>query len=333
MRICGNCGAAVADGDSFCGTCGTFLAWESDDPAAPSTVPVAPPDEPATSDDDDTPAAVEAQAAAAGAERSGQPGAVLPGRPVAPRPVVREFDDEVRTAPEDLICPYCATANQRGRRFCRRCGRSLRPDAPVVTKVPWWRRLRWPRGWGRLDTVPRLLAALLVLALLIAVGVAAARYGGRAIDAIRDRTAKPEQIRPATVTASSEAKGHPATSVTDGLSNRFWAPAAGQAEGQYVEMTFKPPIRLLKLIVHTGASPQPEAFGQQARPASLELTAWDAAGTRTTKLLSLADRPGEQRFDAVIGSVTRLRFTIGSGYGTGPGRQVALAEIELFKRP
>ncbi|WP_428962793.1 zinc ribbon domain-containing protein [Micromonospora fluostatini] len=263
-----------------------------------------------------------------------QPRAVQPGRPVAPAPVVRDFAGDRPGGPDDVVCPHCGTGNARGRSFCRRCGRPLDATAQPAATVPWWRRLRWPRrrsggGWLR-----RLLAVLLVLALIAALALVAVRFGRPVLDTIRDRTATPEAILPTEVTASSEARGHPARSTVDGLNNRYWAPATDQpAAGQYVELTFDPPIRLLDLIVHTGASPQQDDFVRQARPAELTMTLWTRDGTRTTTPLRLTDRPGPQTFHHVAGDVTRLRLTIGAVYGQERGRRVALAEVEVFRRP
>ncbi|KXK60165.1 hypothetical protein AWW66_20345 [Micromonospora rosaria] len=263
-----------------------------------------------------------------------QPRAVQPGRPVAPAPVVRDFTGDRPGGPDDVVCPHCGTGNPRGRSFCRRCGRPLDATAQPAATVPWWRRLRWPRrrsggGWLR-----RLLAVLLVLALIAALALVVVRFGRPVLDTIRDRTATPEAILPTEVTASSEARGHPARSTVDGLNNRYWAPATDQpAAGQYVELTFDPPIRLLDLIVHTGASPQQDDFVSQARPAELTMTLWTRDGTRTTTPLRLTDRPGPQTFHHVAGDVTRLRLTIGAVYGQERGRRVALAEVEVFRRP
>jgi zinc-ribbon domain len=358
MRTCDNCGAQVADGDTFCGTCGTFLAWERD-PAAPQPPAVPARAEPVPTEPTPTEPApaepVPAQPAPAQQVPAQQvpgeqvpaeqapaepvavvepPGAVQPGRPVAPRPVVREFPDGHAAAPDDTPCPACGAMNRSGRRFCRRCGRSLVAVVERVHHVPWWRRLRWRPRWSLGTILRRLLTLLLILAVLAGVAVVAVRYGGRAVDAVRDRIAKPAPVRPDAVTASSSAAGHPASAVVDGLTNRFWAPATTvPPQGQYVEMTFTPPFRLLDLIVHSGVAPEEDAFTSQARPAELELTTWSADGTSSSTTLHLADQPGEQKFHHVAGSVIKIRLTIRSCYGTVSGHETALAEVELFKRP
>jgi hypothetical protein len=263
-----------------------------------------------------------------------QPGAVRPGRPVAPAPVVRDFAGDRADGTDAVTCPACGTGNPAGRAFCRRCGGSLVTAAGPAAAVPWWRRLRRPRlrpGRGRLR---RLLAVLAVLVLLAGAAWAVVRFGGPVVDAIRDRTTTPEPVLPTSVTASSEARGHPARSTVDGLNNRYWSPATDRpAEGEYVELTFDPPIRLMDLIVHAGASPQQDEFVRQGRPAELTMTTWTRGGESNTERLRLTDRPGPQTFHHVTGGVARLRLTIGASYGAEPGRQVALAEVEVFRRP
>ncbi|MFF3867751.1 NADase-type glycan-binding domain-containing protein [Micromonospora sp. NPDC001898] len=411
MRICDNCGAEVATGDGFCGTCGAFLAWDATDTApAPATTTArdapagggatpaatatgtpagtggtAAAEPPARTPTEPTEPTEPAAKPAAGTgdvgheehraqERdlrraaalvvpvrpadgtgpipppdraagtpppaagrppvAGQPGAVLPGRPVAPTPEVRDFAGDRSGGADDVLCPACGTTNRGGSSFCRGCGRPLTATVRPTAVVPWWRRLRWPRrrpGRGRLR---RLLAVLVVLVLVAGAVWAVARFAGPVVDAVRDRTAKPEAVLPRTVTASSEASGHPARSTVDGLNNRYWAPATDRpATGQYVELTFDPPIRLMDLIVHTGASPQQDAFVRQGRPAELTMTLWTRDGTSSTTVLRLTDRPGPQSFHHVTGGVARLRLTVDASYGAQQGRQVALAEIEVFRRP
>lgn len=339
MLTCPNCGSRVAENDSFCGVCGEFLAWETTTApvrADPTPAPVradTAPVEPVLSERRPVERLEPASEPAEGQSRVDQPGAVLPGRPVSARPVVRQFVDEP-AALGDVICPVCGTPNRRERRFCRRCGTALGYTERVTDRLPWWRRIRLRPRLGSLQSLVRLLVMLAVLVVIAAAGYVVVTHGPRVVEAVRDRMAKPERIAPTTITASSEAPGHPASEAVDGLSNRYWAPVApGQADGQYLEMTFDRPIRLLDVIVHAGISPQQDQFVREARPAVLDLTAWTSSGTSTTKSLRLADRPGKQRFHHVVGSVTRLRFTIRSSYGANGDRRSALAEIELFRRP
>ncbi|GIF14592.1 hypothetical protein Ate01nite_46240 [Actinoplanes teichomyceticus] len=257
-----------------------------------------------------------------------QPGAVQPGRPVAPRPVLREFADVPDMAGE-VTCPNCEARNPADRAFCRRCGHSLRAER-AVERTRRRFRLRLPRNRGRLR---RLLAVLAVLALLVALVWAGVQYGPRMVDAVRDRTATPKLVTPDAVTASSSARGHGPSLISDGLNNRYWAPAEGKGKGAWVELTFDKPIRVLNLIVHGGVSPQQQKYAGQGRPADVLLTLWTPDGKHTDRELHLVDRSGPQTFEMAVGDVTRMRLTVRSGYGLTGGKVPAIAEIEVFKRP
>lgn len=154
-----------------------------------------------------------------------------------------------------------------------------------------------------------------------------------AVDAVRDRTAKTQQVHAVSVTASSALRGHPAALAADGTNDRYWAPARpGDARGQYLEARFDQPFRLLDILVSPGASPTEQQFLTQARPRTLLVTATDSRGRTARRTITLADTPGEQRFHVAVSDVVRVRLTVQGAYGTGPGRRVAVAEVEFFKR-
>ncbi|BCJ56017.1 zinc ribbon domain-containing protein [Actinoplanes sp. NBRC 14428] len=256
-----------------------------------------------------------------------QPGAVQPGRPVAPRPVLREFSDT--DAGGQVACPVCGTQNPAGRSFCRRCGSAMTAaPAPVRSRRRW--RIRWPRGRGRLR---RLLAILLVVVLLAAAAWAAVRWGPRAVDAVRDRLAKPTLITPARTSASSSARGHGPELVSDGLSNRYWSPAAGRGPGQWVELGFDTPVRVLNLIISGGVSKAQDEYLRHGRPAAVVVSTWTSDDVRTDRRLQLADHAGPQTFTFTAGDTARLRVTITSGYALDRTHPPAIAEIEVFRRP
>lgn len=272
-------------------------------------------------------AAVPVRDVAVDAPGRDRPGAVQPGRPVAPRPVLREFADE--RAGGQLACPHCGTANPPDRVFCRRCGRSLAGAVAQGKDRRGW-RFRWPRGRGRLW---RLLAFLLILALLVGAGWAAVHWGPRAVDAILDRLATAEATTPNATSASSSARNHGPELVADGLSNRYWSPTAGRGAGEWVELRFDVPIRVLDVIISGGVSPDQAEYLERGRPADVLVSTWTSAGVRTDNRFRLADRAGPQHFAVTAGDTTRLRVTIESGYALGPGRAPAIAEIEVFRRP
>ncbi|MGC5033654.1 NADase-type glycan-binding domain-containing protein [Micromonospora sp. DT229] len=259
--------------------------------------------------------------------------------------MVRQRPPEPDEGFGDVVCPACATGNARDRRFCRRCGAALDTVRPgPAAPVSWWRRLyralirraRWlvrPRsgGWG---VVHRIGTLLLAAALLAGLGYGVVRLGARSSDAVRDRLADPEPVSPVSVHASSQARSHPAELVVDGLSNSYWAPAGnGPGSGEYVELTFGTPFRLLDLIVHSGVSAQRDVFLRQARPAELELTVFTGQGGSETTTLRLADQAGPQTFRQVFPDVVRIRLTVRQSYGAAADRRTAIAEVEIFRRP
>ncbi|WP_436523546.1 NADase-type glycan-binding domain-containing protein [Actinoplanes sp. HUAS TT8] len=257
---------------------------------------------------------------------SDQPGAVLPGRPTAPRPILREFADVPDTTGE-IACPNCGTQNPADRTFCRKCGQALHTEQ-AAEKARRRFRFRWPKGLGR---IRRLLAVLAILILVAALIWAGMTYGPRAVDAVRDRMATPELVTPDAVTASSSTRGHAPNLVSDGLSNRYWEP--GHDKKPWVELTFTKPIRVLSVIVTGGVSPQQQDYARQGRPADVHLELWTPDGTRTEKDLPMVDRAGPQTFEMAVGDVTRMRLTVESGYGLTSGKVPSMAEIEVFRRP
>ncbi|QKW12969.1 zinc ribbon domain-containing protein [Verrucosispora sp. NA02020] len=270
--------------------------------------------------------------------------AVQPARPSTRRPVVRERPPSTEDDAGDVVCPVCGTGNPPGRRFCRRCGSALDARTGPSGRESWWRRLRravlraanWmfrPRS-GVAGLVRRLAALLLVVALLAGLAYGVTRFGPQAGDAVRDRLADPQPVSPVSVQASSQAGGHPAEAVVDGLSNSYWSPTAeGTGAGEYVELTFASPFRLLDLIVHSGVSAQRDVFLRQARPAVLELMLWTGGGTSETRTLQLGDQAGPQTFHQVVDDVVRVRLTVRESYGSAAGRRTAIAEVEFFRRP
>jgi hypothetical protein len=116
----------------------------------------------------------------------------------------------------------------------------------------------------------------------------------------------------------------------DGLSNRDWgAPAVGDA----VEFTFAKPMRLLSVVLHTGAGVQEEEFFGQARATALDMVVTSADGVSRTVPVPLADKAGPQRVDTAVSGVVRVRLVVKAAAGLEPGRHIALGEVEFFRRP
>ncbi|WP_194283103.1 zinc ribbon domain-containing protein [Saccharothrix syringae] len=250
-------------------------------------------------------------------------GPVPPGRPEARRPLPTTAADLSVVGPP---CPNCGTTNPPGRRFCRRCATPLAPTTPgPATARPHRFRRR-----GDTSRWLRRLAALLVVVALVVAGILFHPKALELFEDLRDRLATPAPVAPATTAATAEAPDHPAAAAADGLSNRYWgAPAVGDA----VEFTFATPVRLLSVIVHAGASAQPEEFAAEARPTALDMVVTSADGTTRTIPITLADQPGPQRTDTGVSDVVRVRLVVKAAAGLGPGRYIALGEVEFFRRP
>ncbi|WP_461007260.1 discoidin domain-containing protein [Streptomyces capparidis] len=182
------------------------------------------------------------------------------------------------------------------------------------------------RAWRR----PRL--AVPVLLLLLAAGA----WFGRdllpeALDFTKDHTTRPEALQPERVRASSEARGHPATSAFDGFSNRYWSPSAKGGD-QYLEADFARPVRLRNVLVFPGTSAKQDEFLTQARPAAITLTLTSADGQTTTRTVKLRDEPGQQTFTVRGSDVIRVRLTVTDQFGATADRRLAVAEVEFFGR-
>ncbi|MDH6108471.1 hypothetical protein P3T36_003885 [Kitasatospora sp. MAP12-15] len=315
MRTCPDCGVANGDGDEFCGNCGAYLAWQGTSTTATPTTGVAQPQpEPAPETAPEPPA---------------DPLAVQPAKPVRPRPVVRpSVIDDAQDGPP---CPRCGTPNRPDRRFCRRCAAPLTIVEPAPP-LPWW-RTRWPfrrrvRIGGSGNALRRIIA-LLVVAVLVLAGVLFYPAGRNAYEDVLDKLRSASAITPSTVSASAADAGHPASAAVDGLTNTYWgAPQVGDS----ITFTFHTPIRLVDLIIHTGCSTDPQQYLQQARPTTLDLLATASDGKVHTQPVTLNDKPGPQTVVTGISDVLRLTLVVRSTAGTGPGREIALAEVEFFKR-
>ncbi|WP_157882075.1 discoidin domain-containing protein [Streptomyces rubellomurinus] len=361
MTTCENCGHPCVRGEDFCGTCGAYLSWEEEPAAEEKPTASAPPSSSAAPTPTvspavtppvipprptDPPQAAPPQTAPRRADppQAVQPKPVRPGEeapPPPPRPAEPEEREPI--APGDLICGRCGTGNVPSRRYCRRCG-GLLEDARVAPKPPWWRRpfVRRPktgpvvgdRPRVRPPRRPRFVVPLVLLVLLGVGGYAFRDELASGVEVVRDRFATPQQIHPTAVRASSEDPAHPAALAVDGTTDRYWAPARpGNGIGEFLEMDFPGPFRLLDLVVHPGISPNAEQFLTQARPQRLTVTLTGSDGKVTTRTVNPADAPGEQRFHLAVGGVVRIRLTIDGAYGAAPDRRVAVAEVEFFERP
>jgi hypothetical protein len=168
----------------------------------------------------------------------------------------------------------------------------------------------------------------------LVVGVLVARpYLGQFWNYIRDQTATPSAVNPVRESASSVAPGHPAHAAFDGVSNRCWMPnRAGGATNQYLEVNFTPAVRMLKVVVLPGCSPDKNQFVQQGRPSGLRFEMRTADHRNPIHQITLADQPGPQTFTLREAAVTAVRIVITGSYGAQPRTRVAIAEIEFYRR-
>ncbi|MFD3649292.1 zinc-ribbon domain-containing protein [Streptomyces cyaneofuscatus] len=255
-------------------------------------------------------------------------GAVQPAKPVARRPVVRPVEED--EAPDGPPCPKCGTPNLPGRRFCRRCAALLHPREESAP-LPWWRTV-WPfHRRVRVRSGRALRRILLVLAVvgLLFVGFLFLPASRVLFEDVRDKLGGTAEISPSGVTASGAAPGHPAGAATDGLTNKYWgAPSLGSS----LTCTFATPFRLVGVVLHTGASKEPEEFRREPRPVRAELIVTTADGTRHKQQLTLNDKPGEQTVRTGISDVASVQLVLLEAAGRAEGRPIALGEVEFFKR-
>ncbi|QEV57721.1 carbohydrate-binding protein [Streptomyces spectabilis] len=269
---------------------------------------------------------------------------VLPGRPDTDRPRVRVPGPQQGSG-HGAPCPWCSTPNHPDRHFCARCAmpladRAERGEGPPA-HLPWWRRLFGP---GRHETPwagdrPRLsrvfdrvgtwVTAAVVLPLLV-LGVVNIPDG---VQATRDHFAKRAPVEPDRIRASRSYEGHGPKLAFDKLNNTWWGPGVAQSgQGEWIEVGFARPTRLLDVVITPGMSTRADQLGKSALPHRVKATLTKKDGTTATRELTLDPAAGGQRRAFRVGEVTRVRFTIESAHAASDKKQVAIAEIELFGR-
>ena len=276
-----------------------------------------------------------------GATRAAAP--VLPGTPgLRPRPDQLP-PEERKVEPGELICGQCGAGNVPTRRFCRRCGADL-VDAQVVPEPPWWRRwLRAGRGrQHRAGDRPRRVVRrayrgkvvfLVVLSLLATAGWVERAPIRRLAAAVVDRISDKRPVEPAALTASSSLPGHGYALVHDGKPFTYWAPDGGNdGRGEYLDVHFDRPIRLVAVVVFNGASPELPEFLAQSRPRTVRFAFSHPVAPRTERDVVLKDQPRQQDVFLGVDDVTRLRITVIDVTVGNPGTPVALAELQFYER-
>jgi hypothetical protein len=327
VRPCPTCGFRNAEGEDFCANCGTYLGWSRDFVPAEEADSDRADSDRAGSEASPAPLAPPALGPVAptlpaqGEGDRTQPGAVQPAKPVPKRPVVRPAADS--TERHGAPCPVCGTPNPPERQFCQHCA------APLRTPATESRRDRPTRRYGTSGRWLRRGAALVALVAAVIAGVALLPAGRNLFEDVRDKLGTTSAVAPIRITANAQQAGDPATALSDGLTNRYWgAPAVGDS----AKFTFRAPFRLLDVIIHTGASTEPDEFRQQARAVQLDLVTTGSDGESHTQPVTLNDRPGAQTVQTGISDVVTVRLVIRSAAGLTPGRHIALGEVEFFKR-
>ncbi|MFE0464000.1 zinc ribbon domain-containing protein [Kitasatospora sp. NPDC058965] len=268
---------------------------------------------------------------------AGAAAAVLPGRPQESGPRVRAVVDE--QVLDGITCRWCDTVNPHERHFCRRCAAAFAEPEAAAARRPWWRRLLDFRGreapWAgqrpRLRRGPwALVRRVLVVVVVVAVLVAVVVWSGPATEAVTDHFAKRVPVDPVTMTASHSYDGHGPELTIDKISNSWWGNGyGGDPQNTWLEAAFAQPEHLLNVLITPGVSAEPDKQLAEARPHAVDLVATTADGRTSTTHLELA-ADGAQSFDLRLDKVVKVRLNILSAYGTGPDKQVAVAEVEFF---
>ncbi|MET7357916.1 zinc ribbon domain-containing protein [Streptomyces sp. NPDC005562] len=254
------------------------------------------------------------------------PGGVLPGRPEAARPRVRQA--AVPVEPESgPPCPSCRVPNAPHRHFCRSCASPLRDSMAPAAEGPYaGQRPRLHRD--RTRWIARAVGVVVVAGLIVG-GI----FGGPpAARAIQDHFAKRVPVHPNDWSASHAAPKQAAKLAFDGYANTWWGTGyAGDSAGQWVQADFGQPTDLLNLLITPGTSPRSAQAAEQARPMEFDLVVSDSSGKVHTMHRRINDG-GVQRVDVRVRDAVNARLVLRSAYGTGKDRQVAIAELEFFGR-
>lgn len=252
--------------------------------------------------------------------------------------------------PGDLICGACGEGNLPTRKFCGRCGESLK--TAEVVRTPWWRKLFRRRGpkvvaaakhgrkrssFGFGDAARRVYrTGRIVIGIIVLVaGVAYAAYppfrteiNNKVTGVQQQVTKKVEQtfvpVHAVRITASAQDKGHPAAAAVDEVLSTYWQAPAGPGQFPSLTLTFQHPETLERVIIHSGVSTDYTGHG---RPSQLVLI----YSNQESDSLDLADTVKPQTLTATHAlRVTSVRIEVASTYSGGKPPDVAISEIELF---
>ncbi|BCL15860.1 NADase-type glycan-binding domain-containing protein [Micromonospora sagamiensis] len=299
-----------------------------------------------------------------GRPRAGGPVDSAPDE-VTPQPVRPRTTSTGRRAPTrrlqpgDLVCGECGEGNPPTRRFCSRCGDSLR-TAEVVRRR-WWQRLLPRRGpkvteagvrpgtpgggapggaGGVLQTVYQRVNGVAAV-LLFALGIAylvypplRERVNAVVVPPVRDarawvdRKLNPRFVaaRPVEVTGSESVRGHGPDLTVDQYRNTHWQVRWNAERPPTVTLRFGGKVDLERLIVIAGTA---ENYTASHRPAKLHLV-WS---TNRSDTLTIQDTGEPQTLTLTAAKgVTSVQIQVTDVYRAGKGTDVAVSELEFFAR-
>jgi hypothetical protein len=205
--------------------------------------------------------------------------------------------------------------------------------------APWWRRFfggrrhedPWAGDRPRLRRVFDRIGTWITLVVVVTLAVLGFVYIPDGVQATRDHFAKRAPVAPDGITASRSYTGHKPQLAFDKRSNTWWGPGISQSgQGEWIEVRFTEPTRLLDLIITPGVSTQPDRINESALPHRVKATITKKDGSTATRDLTLDQGSGGQRRPFRVGEVTKVRFTIESAHAASADKQVAIAEIEFF---
>lgn len=261
----------------------------------------------------------------------------------------------------DLICAPCGEANVPTRKFCSRCGESL--ISAAVVRVPWWRRLlrrrpkefragerpwkekgsptknkRRRQGFGRVIRPIRRFAAVALLVGGLVYGVYQP-FRTRVNDTYSSARTKVMSVIHPTFDSVTAGPGttsniepptdpdHPGLMATDGFKNTYWIAPPPTTELQpSLDVTLTERSDLARIIVRNGAFDNFQGFD---RPKTL-LFVYDTGEQETVELKNSPD-PQTHTLEHG-GGVTRFKIIVTAAYQSIDGKQMALTEVEFFKK-
>jgi ribosomal protein L40E len=279
------------------------------------------------------------------------PSALQPRKPAPtkPRPPAKAPTPPKIINPGDLVCGECGEGNDPTRRFCRKCGNSLR-EAVIATEeaLPWWKRifrrrrtvLRAGQRLGRAGTEAgrrgrstvegARRTASTVVKLLAVAGIVVG--GVVAYPKVKDAiTHKTEPVRPKTIAASSQLRGHEAALAADGFKNTWWTEnAPGDGINQSITFSFETPTELSAMLITAGAEKT-----AQPRPRIVIITFYDASGAVIdAKTTTLPDTDHPHAIDVGLHGVKRVEIKISAVYPAvnKAGSRLSISEVEFERK-